>query len=292
MNDVAVAVQNLPTTFEPQIALVNDAKADAVIAFAHKMKDWPTLELAVDKKIEQQVEFVRWWAENVRRDGRPSTKTSLDRAKLTMPQAETLTGIRNEQVSKWAQRLRNVEKYRDLLFGAAYRKAMGEAAENHRALATGENEWYTPAEYVNAARAFMGGIDLDPATSEFAQTYIKARAFYTAADDGLIQKWAGRVWLNPPYSQPLIQQFAEKMVIEVLAGSVKEAVMLTHNYTDTTWFHHAESACAAICFTRGRIRFVKQDGELCSPTQGQAFFYFGQRRDAFVLAFARYGFVR
>jgi hypothetical protein len=36
-----------------------------------------------------------------------------------------------------------------MLYGAAYRKAMAEAGENghHRTQFTGENEWYTPAEY-------------------------------------------------------------------------------------------------------------------------------------------------
>jgi hypothetical protein len=36
----------------------------------YRSKDWPTLETAVDTKIEDQAEFVRWWEENVRRAGR------------------------------------------------------------------------------------------------------------------------------------------------------------------------------------------------------------------------------
>jgi hypothetical protein len=100
-------------------------------------------------------------------------------------------------------------------------------------LGTGDNEWYTPARYIDAARSVLGGIDLDPATSEFAQSRIRADQFFTAEDDGLTQEWIGRVWLNPPYAQPLIGQFAGKLIEEHSAGHVTAAIMLTHNCTDT-----------------------------------------------------------
>src|SRR6185312_4048194 len=156
---------------------------------------------------------------------------------------------------------------------------------------TGENEWYTPKEYIAAARDVLGGIDLDPATSKYAQENIKADVFYTADDDGLKQEWHGTVWLNPPYAQPLIADFVFKLVDEVKAGRVTAAVMLTHNYTDTAWFQEAASAASAICSTRGRVKFVDARGNVAAPTQGQAFFYFGDETEAFAERFADIGFV-
>jgi phage N-6-adenine-methyltransferase len=141
---------------------------------------------------------------------------------------------------------------------------------------TGEDEWHTPREYVDLARAVLGGIDLDPATSEQAQETVQADRYFTAEHDGLKHQWPGRVWLNPPYARSLIPQFVHKLCEEIVAGRVTAAIMLTHNYTDTTWFHEAAQLAGAICFPQGRVTFCAPDGELANPTQGQTFFYFGK----------------
>ncbi len=129
--------------------------------------------------------------------------------------------------------------------------------DNHRTKGTGENEWYTPAEYVKAARKVLGSIELDPASSDTAQETVKAERYFTADVDGLAQAWrADTVFLNPPYSQPAIWDFIDRLVLELIQGNVGSAILLTHNYTDTAWFHRAGEVASAICFTRGRIKFV------------------------------------
>jgi ParB family chromosome partitioning protein len=155
----------------------------------------------------------------------------------------------------------------------------------HRVNFTGENEWYTPPAVLEAARLALGEIDLDPASSAKAQETVRAARYFTADDDGLSLPWRGRVWLNPPYAQPLISHFVDKLIAELAAGRTTEAVLLTHNYTDTGWFIRAGEAASAIGFSRGRIRFVSRAGDLASPTQGQALLYFGARPAAFVAAF-------
>jgi phage N-6-adenine-methyltransferase len=270
------------------------AQADAVIEYATTIKDWPLLMQAVEAKIEEQAKFVAWWDRAVtprEKLGKRANHPSAVRGQVPQAKAEAQTGIKHQTVSRWNTRLKEPEKYRDLLYGVAYRKAMDEA-HNHRSEGTGENEWYTPRQYVEAARGVLGAIDLDPASNDIAQEWIGAKRYYTTQDDGLKAQWHGRVWLNPPFAQPAITQFVEKLVAEVRAKRVTEAVMLTHNYTDTGWFHHAESAAAALCFTRGRIKFIDSHGDPCAPTQGQAFFYFGPRRDVFASTFVAFGFIR
>src|SRR5262249_11893632 len=81
----------------------------------------------------------------------------------------------------------------------------------HVAHNSGENEWYTPPEYIAAARAVLGSIDVDPASSDIAQETVCASVYYTKQDDGLAKLWRGKVWMNPPYSVDLIGRFIEKL---------------------------------------------------------------------------------
>ena len=60
-------------------------------------------------------------------------------------------------------------------------------------------EWFTPPDVIEAARATMGGIDLDPASCARANELVRAAKYFTKDDDGLRHPWHGaRVFLNPP----------------------------------------------------------------------------------------------
>jgi phage N-6-adenine-methyltransferase len=166
-------------------------------------------------------------------------------------------------------------------------KAIAGPSHNHRALGTGDNEWHTPPDWLDDVRAVLGKIDLDPASSDAAQESVRATRYFTQEDDGLAHEWHGRVFLNPPYAQPHIEHFAVKLVEEYRAGRTTEAIMLTHNYTDTRWFHIGLSAPAAIFFPLGRIKFVKPNGKLAKCMQGQTLFYYGERPEAFRNVFSK-----
>lgn len=44
--------------------------------------------------------------------------------------------------------------------------------------------------------------DTDPAQPIGGCSWIPVKQYFTILDDGLSQKWTGRVWCNPPYSKP------------------------------------------------------------------------------------------
>jgi len=278
-----------------QPIVVRQAMADAVIAVAAKAKAWPELHEAIDAKIADQREFVRWWDTTVRRKGGERWIDAADRGnQLSMADAETQAGISNQQVSRWracTKTLESQEAYHDKLFDAARRAAKLAPADNYRAMGTGENEWFTPPQFIELARQAMGGIDLDPATHDMAQAAIQATQFFTSDDDALQQEWHGRIWLNPPYARTLIERFVAKLLAEIAAGRATQAIMLTHNYTETLWFQDAAKMAGALCFPKGRIKFTSPDGEESNPTQGQAFFYYGPHAEMFAQVFRGCGLV-
>jgi hypothetical protein len=275
---------------QPELMRQEQAKADAIIEYAKKMQDWPLLEEAIAAKIEQQREFVQWWDENVGAGhGGDRSKNADLRSWLPRIDAERFAGIAQQQVSRWRKRLLDAERYRERMILATRRAAELRAAANHRAEGTGENEWFTPSEYIEAARLVLEEIDLDPATHPIAQETIGATEFFTRADDGLKQEWHGRVWLNPPYARGEIGPFIDKLIEEIEAGHVSAAVLLTHSYTDTEWFHKAATRISALCFTKGRVKFIDDAGDVCAPTQGQAFFYYGQDIEEFAEVFGTFG---
>jgi ParB family chromosome partitioning protein len=165
-----------------------------------------------------------------------------------------------------------------------------EAVRAHVANNSGNNEWYTPAHYVEAARAAMGGIDTDPASCEVANKTVQAGQYFDAETDGLKQEWSGSVWINPPYAQPLIADFCSALADKFSSGEIERACVLVNNGTETGWFQKLLSVASAVCFVKTRVRFLDPAGNPSgSPLQGQAIIYVGDNKDAFADAFCGFG---
>jgi len=151
-------------------------------------------------------------------------------------------------------------------------------------------EWYSPEDAIELAREVMGGIDLDPASSEEANRVVGATRFYTAEQDGLSQPWSGRLWINPPYGweggecrclkgrrRPLkrcdkckgsgwnprlgrlnVEIWSGELIVEHRAERVEQAFCLLNNTTDRAWFRPLWAH--PILFPYKRLRFWRPGG--------------------------------
>lgn len=112
------------------------------------------------------------------------------------------------------------------------------------------NTWFTPQTLIKS----LGPFDLDPCTQSY-------RPFDTAlthiCEDtgqcGLTSQWRGRVWLNPPYGR-MISMWLDK------AFEHNNVVALVFNRSETQWGQKAIASADAVNFIKGRISFVKADG--------------------------------
>ena len=59
-------------------------------------------------------------------------------------------------------------------------------------------EWYTPEWIFDKLKLEF---DIDVCAPEGGIDYIPAKKHFSIKDDGLIQKWEGKVWCNPPFCE-------------------------------------------------------------------------------------------
>lgn len=136
---------------------------------------------------------------------------------------------------------------------------MKEIQETHQKKGiVSSDEYYTPLHIIEA----LGHFDLDPATP-CNPKWRTADVMYTKEDDGLKKEWFGRVFLNPPYSRPLINQFMEKM------AEHKNGIALVVPKFGTKLFRDIIfPSCDGIYILKDRIKFfdenwVQQKSPIC-----------------------------
>lgn len=110
-------------------------------------------------------------------------------------------------------------------------------------------EWLTPPELVEK----LGSFDLDPC-SPVNPPFLHATTNFTIEDDGLMQDWFGRVYLNPPYGKGM------DLWIEKLKKHGNGITLIFARTETKCFFEHIWNDADGILFVKGRIRFYHVSG--------------------------------
>lgn len=307
MNELTVANNNLPSNIEDlsKFVLVGREQLVAVRAAIRAIDKVGVAQEVRKQKLKEGQEIGEAVLDAEVRIGElmrevPKAKNQYESALPTAGQSKTKTEVISDMgfTHSQVQRFETLAAHPEIVA-----QAKAEARENdtivtradvlemvrkpHVAYNSGNNEWYTPKEFIEAATSVMGCIDLDPASSEIANKTVGAKQIYTIEDNGLEKPWFGNVWLNPPYASDLIGKFADKLVNEL--GHIKQAIVLVNNATETEWFYGMATNATAICFPKSRVKFYTPDGKTGAPLQGQAIIYFGENVNRFINVFDEKG---
>lgn len=125
---------------------------------------------------------------------------------------------------------------------------------------TYSDEWYTPPELVAA----LGAFDLDPCAGPMQH----AAENWRTPIDGLAQPWAGRVWLNPPYSD--VPQWLTKFAAH------DNGIALVNARPDAKWFQGFVAGATAVMWLCGRVEFGRPDGTHGHPPVGSVLVAYGR----------------
>lgn len=140
----------------------------------------------------------------------------------------------------------------------------------------GTVEWFTPPElFQQLGMTFdldpcmpIRRLSDDPAVPPVP--WVPARSWWTPIENGLLQPWHGRVWLNPPYGPtavPFLHRLAEH----------GDGLALVFSRTETAWWRSVAARADAVCFLRDRVRHVREDGHKGRGAMGSALLVFGER---------------
>lgn len=115
----------------------------------------------------------------------------------------------------------------------------------------GSDEWYTPPHIFDALGLTF---DVDVSAPRDGVPWVPARRWFSRDDDGLSQDWDGRVWMNPPYGRNIGAWLARM-------ADHAHGIALVFARTDTDWWHEHATTADLACFIRGRLTFLRWDGQ-------------------------------
>lgn len=157
---------------------------------------------------------------------------------------------------------------------------------------SGNTEWYTPPEIIEAARNTLGVIQYDPFSCTKANQVVKAIVFSSKEfnEDGFLFDWQNlKVWCNHPFSRENNKRIAAKAISEYQKGA--EIVMITFAATSEGWFKPL--LAYPQCFLYGRTNYFDEQGnKVKGVTKGSVVTYLGNNVDKFYEAFKHLGQVK
>lgn len=120
------------------------------------------------------------------------------------------------------------------------------------------DEWLTPLSIIEA----LGRFDLDPC-APVNRPWDTATHHYTIEDNGFLQDWAGRVWLNPPYGKQMYA-WVNKLALH------GNGIALIFNRSCVPRFHrNILDYVDATMLIEGRIQFYNTEGKIPTIASGK-----------------------
>lgn len=129
------------------------------------------------------------------------------------------------------------------------------APPNHTRRKSSTDDWITPKWLIER----LGPFDLDPCASQ-TQPWPCAEQQYTIRENGLLQPWAGMVYVNPPYGRQTATWLAK-------LAAHGNGIALVFARTEThMFFEHVWPKARFLLFLKGRLTFCYPD-ESGSPAE-------------------------
>lgn len=153
---------------------------------------------------------------------------------------------------------------------------------------SGNQEYFSPSFIVEAARRTMGSIRLDPASCNKAQETVQADMYLIKADNGLLWRWEGNVWLNHPFGRDTNKAWISKLVSEFDSGHISQACCITFACTSEAWFKPLFRFPQ--CYLSPRTNYTGMDGlPVKGVTKGSVVTYLGPNITDFISNFETLG---
>ncbi len=187
---------------------------------------------------------------------------------------------------------------------------------NNSQLINGTNmdvEYFSDPKIIDRARDFLGGIDLDPASSLAANSgIVRADKIFTKDEDAFEQDWkASTIWLNHPFGRPEDaciegcqkdhvhhsfklygnRAWVDRFVLEFNKGNFRAGICITYACTSEQWFQPLMEWPQ--CYLSPRTNYLLPDGTVKKGvTKGSVLTYLGPYWRGFQKAFSHMGTVK